>query len=97
MCLLSKPAVDGLEREIGERARLFRVDRETSLAQELARRHGLRLLPGLLIFDGQGRLAAVQQGWIDRRAAADLVRQLAGDGAISCPAEPSPSPACNAP
>lgn len=92
---MNKPAVDGLERDIGEQARLFRVDRQTPLAQELARRYGVQLLPSLLIFDGQGRLAALQQGWIDRGAAVALVRKLVGDGAVPCPA--APSPACEAP
>jgi thioredoxin-like negative regulator of GroEL len=62
---LAKPAVDGLERDLAGQARLFRVERSTDLARELAGRYGLRQLPSLLAFDAGGEMVLVQQGALD--------------------------------
>jgi len=66
---LAKPAVDGLERDLVGQARLFRVERSTEVARELASRYGLRQLPSLLIFDAQGQMVLAQQGALDVDAA----------------------------
>jgi hypothetical protein len=56
------------------------------------------VLPTLLIFDGQGKLVAFQEGRVDRRAAAAVVRELSQEGGTgSCTATPSPAPGCEAP
>jgi hypothetical protein len=76
---------------------LFRVDRGTELASALARRYQVRLLPSLLIFDGQGQLVKLQQGTVDRESAFELVeRILAAEGPFSCavPLEEAHTPAC---
>jgi len=73
---LAKPAVDGLERDLVGQARLFRVERSTELARELAGRYGLRLLPSLLVFDTRGSLVLVQQGTLDTDAARATVAGL---------------------
>ncbi len=77
---------------------MFRVDRASPLAEEIARRYGVHVLPTLLIFDGQGKLVAFQEGRVDRRAAAAVVRELSQEGGTgSCTATPSPAPGCEAP
>lgn len=100
-CLLSKPAVDGLERDLRGQARLFRVERGTALAMELAGRYQVQLLPALLVFDGQGNLIELQQGRVDREGAVTVVEQirLAGGGpACSVTPEALPAvPTCDSP
>jgi hypothetical protein len=67
------------------------------LASTLARRYQVRLLPSLLIFDGQGQLVQLQQGTVDSDSARELVeRILAAEGPFSCavPLEEAHTPAC---
>ena len=54
MCLISKPIVDGLERELVNRAHVIRLDTNSQLGQQIARRYGVSGLPTLLVFDGDG-------------------------------------------
>lgn len=86
-----KPIVDGLERDLAEQARLFRVDRATPVAMELARRHDLRLLPAILVFDGSGRLAYAEQGSVTREEVVAAVEGIWSDaGSYACPEAPTP-------
>lgn len=70
---MAKPAVDGLERDLAGQARLFRVERSTELARELARRFGLKQLPALVVLDETASVVLIQQGTIDAAAARSAV------------------------
>jgi hypothetical protein len=86
--------VDGLERDLAGRGRLFRVDRGSDAGRELASRYSLSLLPALVLFDGQGQVIMVQQGRVDRAAAkAEIDRLWSGEGGCSA----TPSPPCEEP
>jgi hypothetical protein len=90
--LLAKPVVDGLERDLEGQAVLFRVERSTDLARELSGRHGLKQLPALVILDGQGNAAQVQQGRVDPASAREVVADIwSKSGGLACPATPAPS------
>jgi hypothetical protein len=85
-----KPIVDGLERDLTEQARLFRVDRATPVAMELARRYDLSLLPAVLVFDGSGQLAYAEQGSVTREEVVAVVEEVGSDaGSYACPVSPT--------
>jgi thioredoxin-related protein len=63
---MTKPVVDGLERELEGQARVVRLDVLTKLGREVAQSHGVRSVPTFLTFDGQGNLIDRQVGFPDR-------------------------------
>lgn len=65
ICLISGPAVDALERELGA-GRLFRLDVASAQGGELAARYGVRGVPTVLVFDGRGDLAVTLPGRVRR-------------------------------
>jgi len=62
VCLVAKPIVDGLERELIGRADVIRLDATGGLGLQMARRFGVSGLPTLLVFDGKGELVYRQSG-----------------------------------
>ena len=62
MCLLAKPIVDGLERELDGQATVIRLDTNDQLGLQIAHRYGVRGLPTLLVFDGDGELIHRESG-----------------------------------
>lgn len=56
MCLVAKPIVDGLERELAGDATVIRVDVMSSMGRTLASEYGVAALPTLLVFDGAGNI-----------------------------------------
>jgi thiol-disulfide isomerase/thioredoxin len=56
MCLLAKPIVDGLERDLEDKADVIRLDTNSQLGLQIARRYGVSALPTLLVFDEDGEL-----------------------------------------
>jgi len=73
MCLVAKPIVDGLERELSGRAAVIRLDATGGLGSQLASRYGVGGLPTLLVFDGQGELIYRQSGPPSRDKVAEAV------------------------
>ena len=62
MCLLAKPIVDGLERDLEGKAAVIRLDTNGQLGLQIARRYGVSGLPTLLVFDGDGELIHRESG-----------------------------------
>ncbi len=73
---MAKPAVDGIEAEL-EKARLVRLNAMSRAGGTLASGWGVRGLPTLVVFDGDGEIVLRQVGRIHREAVLESVRSLA--------------------
>jgi hypothetical protein len=62
MCLVAKPIVDGLERELDGTAEVVRLDIMSGLGRLVANRYGVDGLPTTLVFDGQGEIVHREGG-----------------------------------
>lgn len=76
MCLVAKPIVDGLERELDGKAQMIRLDVTSNLGLQIARRYGVSTLPTLIIFDGKGNLVFQHNGPPSRVKVLNLVKSL---------------------
>jgi thioredoxin-related protein len=65
---VAKPVVDRLEEELEGRAEVLRVNAFSRLGGSLAGRYGVRGVPTLLVFDGNGQVVYAQTGLPDRQA-----------------------------
>jgi thioredoxin-like negative regulator of GroEL len=59
---MAKPSVDGLERRMGERLSVVRVDVNTDEGRTLAARYGVSALPTYVLVAPGGRVAYRQVG-----------------------------------
>jgi len=62
MCLVAKPIVDGLERELAGTAEVIRLDVMSQLGGQIARRYGVSGMPTLLVFGNDGEIVYRQGG-----------------------------------
>ncbi len=62
MCLVAKPIVDGLERQLTGTAEVVRLDVSSQLGLRVARRYGVSGLPTLLVLDPDGEIVYRQAG-----------------------------------
>jgi len=67
--------VDGIERELAG-TRIVRVSMMSRQGLDLARRLGVRGVPTLIVFDGQGQAVLRQAGRLTKQAVLDAVRML---------------------
>jgi thioredoxin-related protein len=63
MCLLAKPIVDGLERNLDGKANVIRLDVMSQVGRQAARHYGVRGLPTLVLVDGDGQATLTQVGF----------------------------------
>ena len=63
---MAKPIVDGIERDLGSRGRVVRLNVLSGIGSEVAARYGVRGVPTLIVFDGQGRVTYAQAGMPER-------------------------------
>ncbi|MBU0491908.1 MAG: hypothetical protein KKB13_08670 [Chloroflexi bacterium] len=68
--------VDGLERDLGDAARVIRLDVFTPVGQQLAARYGVRGVPTLVVVDSTGSVVQVQAGLPDVGAIKTAVDEL---------------------
>ena len=66
---MARPIVDGIEREFGAAVRVIRMNRHSPAGNALAARLGLNLVPGLMVFDGQGEVRLRKNGGVVSRQA----------------------------
>jgi thioredoxin-related protein len=78
MCLVAKPIVDGLERDLTGTADVVRLDAMGELGRQIARRYSVSGLPTLLVFDGAGEIIYRQAGPPSKAKVLDAVT-LAAD------------------
>jgi len=72
---VAKPIVDGIERDLGAAVRVIRLNRHTPAGGAISARLGLRLVPGLVVFDGQGEERLRKDGGVISRKALTTVLQ----------------------
>jgi hypothetical protein len=75
---VAKPVVDRLEADLEGRAEVMRLNLMTQIGQTLASRYGLRGVPTLYVFDGEGNVVYSQGGIPDRTAVVLAVEQVLG-------------------
>lgn len=68
--------VDGLERDLGDSAKVIRLDVFTGLGQQMAARYGVRGVPTFVVLDGEGNVHEVSGGIPDVGALAAAVDEL---------------------
>ena len=59
---MAKPIVDGLERALDGKARVYRLDLLSAVGREAAVRFGVRMVPALVVVDGSGQVVLKQAG-----------------------------------
>jgi thioredoxin-related protein len=59
---VAKPIVDGLEKKLGGKAEVVRLDVMSEVGRAAAARYGVRGLPTLLLVDGNGQPIYSQAG-----------------------------------
>ncbi len=67
-CLMAKPVVDRLERDLEGRAEVLRVDVLTRAGATLAARYNVRGVPTFMVFDGAGQVVYGRAGTPNREA-----------------------------
>ncbi len=65
ICLIAKPQVDRLERDLAGRATVLRLSVVDSVGRALASRWGVRGLPTFVVVDGAGHPTYAQAGMPD--------------------------------
>lgn len=68
--------MDGIERQLEERAQVLRVNVMSSVGRQLAGRYGVRGLPTFVVLDGAGEVVLKQVGMPQREKIAAAVEQL---------------------
>ncbi len=61
-CLVARPIVDGLERDLGDTARVIRLDVFTPVGQQMAARYRVRGVPTFVVLDGEGNVVQISNG-----------------------------------
>lgn len=73
---MAKPVVDRLETALQGRAEVVRVDALRGPGPAIFRKYGVRALPTMLVFDGQGNLVYSRGGIPDSAAIEQTVNGL---------------------
>ena len=60
--MISKPIVDGLERELADQADVIRIDILSEFGRNLAGLYGVRGTPTTLVVDGAGQVVFTHAG-----------------------------------
>ena len=76
-CLMTKPVVDELERDLEGQAQFLRLNVMSDVGREVALRHGVQAVPTTLLFDGEGQVIHRSVGPPDRGEIRELVAQMA--------------------
>ena len=72
-CLAAKPIVDGIEKDLQDRAEVVRVNAGGSLGKELAAQYGVMGVPTTVVLDGTGAVIYQQAGIPSRKKIVDMV------------------------
>ncbi|MBN1937573.1 MAG: thioredoxin family protein [Anaerolineae bacterium] len=77
---MAKPVVDGIEKDLQDRAKVIRLDIGNEIGQLAAQRYGVRSVPTLFVLDGQGQVNDYVVGIPNRKAVVDMVNTLLEKG-----------------
>lgn len=72
--------MDRLEKELGEQARIIRLDVFSSVGRTAGGQFGVRSVPTFILLDGQGSILYRQSGTINTEKVKDLVQQQTNGG-----------------
>lgn len=75
-CLLAKPIVNGIEKDLEGEARLVRLNILHDLGRRIASRYEVRVLPSLVVVNGSEGVVYRHTGAPDRGEVVRLVRSL---------------------
>jgi len=75
-CLLAKPTIDSLEREIGDDVHMAHINTGTREGQQIASLFGVRGIPTLVVFDGEGAIVHSQVGRIVKEPVLETLELL---------------------
>lgn len=73
---MARPVVNGIERELGERAQLLQLNVMGGVGRELAVRYQVRGVPTFVLLDGEGEVVLRQVGTPQREEIITAVEQL---------------------
>ena len=73
---MAKPIVDGIEKDLQGRAQVIRLDVWDEIGQLAAQRYGVRGIPTLFIFDGNGQVHDYVVGVPNRQQVVDAVNEI---------------------
>ena len=73
-CLVAKPIVDGIEKDLQGKARVVRLDLFSKVGREVASRYGVRAVPTILILDADAEVTYRHSGMPERH---EVVAQIA--------------------
>jgi thioredoxin-related protein len=68
--------VDGLERELEDRAQVLRLNVMDNIGGELAIRYRVQGVPTLVVLDGKGQVVLTQTGVLDKEKILTVVKEL---------------------
>lgn len=68
--------MDGIERQLEERAEVLRVNVMSSVGRQLGARYGVRGLPTFVLLDGAGEVVLKEVGMPQREKITAAVEQL---------------------
>jgi thioredoxin-related protein len=73
---LTKPVVDGLERDLNGRAAVLRLDMLSGVGRDAASQYGVKAVPTTLLLDGNGQVILRQVGSVNAAAIRAQVANL---------------------
>jgi thioredoxin-related protein len=71
-CLVAKPVVNGIEKDLKGRADVVRLNLLSKVGREAAARYGIRAVPTILILDRESNVIYRHTGMPDRREVVDV-------------------------
>jgi len=77
---MAKPIVDGIEKDLQGRAQVIRIDIWSEVGRQSAQRYGVRGIPTLFIFDGDGQVYDYVVGVPNRQQVVDKVNAMSVGG-----------------
>jgi thiol-disulfide isomerase/thioredoxin len=78
-CLVAKPVVDRLERELAEQVQVLRLSVYGDAGRAAAGRYAVRAVPSFVVFDAEGTAVAQSSGLPDGSKLRELLGSLAAE------------------
>lgn len=75
MCTLVKPIVDGIADDVKGQAVVLRIDLLSEVGRATASEFSVKMVPTILVFNGEGQIVLREVGVPDAEAIRNAVRQ----------------------
>jgi thioredoxin-like negative regulator of GroEL len=73
---MAKPIVDGIEKELKGEAKVIRLSLLSRLGGSVGQRYGIRAVPTIIIFDGNGHVVEQRAGIPNQQQVVQQVHHL---------------------